>query len=164
MQGNRILYVLILLTAGGHIAYARLGESPQAIEQRYGRPLSSVSLTDFTRSVYEKQSFAITVFYRNGVSVLETFARRGLDQVTARKVVIQVAARSIGCPDGTQESQIRHASGITSRDEVFWIWTTPAFPMNAAFNPIDCTLSFFSQPALYASIHQALESAPPLEP
>src|ERR1700679_599417 len=121
MRGIRTLLLLMLLAAGCPPAFGRVGESSQAIEQRYGAPISSGSLSGlsgFTQSMYEKESFALTVFCQNGVSVLETFARRGLDQAGAREVVVHVAAHSIGCPDSTQELQIRQASGITSKDEV----------------------------------------------
>jgi hypothetical protein len=150
----------MVLAAGCRTSFARLGESPESVEQRYGKPLSSTSLSDFTRCMYEKESFAITVFYQNGVSVLETFAKRGLDQATARQVVALVAAYSIGCPDATQECKIRMASGITAKDEVFWTWKKSAQSVNAAFNPVECTLAFFGEPSVYASVHKALASDP----
>jgi hypothetical protein len=157
----RIFHFLTLLLLGCQPALARLGESPQAMEQRYGPAITSGSLPGFVQCVYEKQGFAITVFYKDGASVLEKFASRGLDQATARQVVALVAVRSIGCPDAGQEAQIRQASGITSKDEIFWTWTNGGGQsVNAAFDPLECCLTFFADPAVYASVQQALASAP----
>ena len=160
MKGIRILFALAVLTAGCRTGFARLGESAQAIQQRYGAPVSAAAMPGFTRCVYERDSFAITIFYQNGVSVMESFARRGLDQATARELAKVVAAHEISCPSPEQESQIRQAAGITSRDEVFWVWMTPTQPVSAAFNPMECTIAFFSAPATYATIRQALASEP----
>ncbi len=160
MKGTTIAGLLMLLAAASPTAFARLGESPQLIEERYGAPVSTGTVPGFTRCVYEKQSFAITVYFRNGISVLETFARRGLDLATARSLAAVVAARPIACPDPATESQIRQATGITSKDEVFWIWTTPVESTGAAFNPMECTVAFFNSPAVYASVRQALASDP----
>jgi hypothetical protein len=160
MRGTRALLLLFVLAAGCGRAFGRLGESSQAIEQRYGAPLTTGSLTGFTECTYEKESFMITVFYQNGVSVLEKFASRGLDQASARQVVVQIAARSIGSPDATEECQIRQASGITTKDEVFWTWKNAAQKVNAAFNPVECTLAFFADPAICPRVQHALESAP----
>ena len=160
MKGTGILIFLMVLAAGCSTGFSRLGESPQVIAQRYGPPVSTWALPGFTKCVYEKQSFAITIFYQNGVSVLESFARRGLDQATARQLAVVVATQPIACPSPDQESQLREAAGITSKDDVFWVWTTPTQPMSAAFNPVECTIAFFSAPSMYATIHQALMSEP----
>jgi len=160
MKGTRILFFLMVLATGCRTGLARLGDSPQAIQQRYGPPVSSGLIPGFTQCQYEKESFAITIFYQNGVSVLESFARRGLDQATARQLATVMAAHEISCPSPTQESAIRQAAGITFRDEVFWVWATPTQPVSAAFNPMECTISFFSAPAMYATIRQALASEP----
>jgi hypothetical protein len=160
MTGKSCFCVLLLLAAGCQAAFARLGESPQAIEQRYGPPLTTGSLTGFTQCAYQKQAFRITVFYQNGISVLETFTSRGMDQATAREVVVLVAASSIGSPDQAQECKIRQASGITNKDEVFWTWKNASQQVNAAFNPLECTLAFFGDPAVYAGVHEALANAP----
>jgi len=160
MTGKRIFCVLLLLAAGCQVALARIGESSQAIEQRYGPPVTSGSIPGFTRSTYEKQSFQISVFYQNGISVMETFTSRGLDQATARQVVVLVAAHSIGSPDSTEECKIRQAAGITRKDEVFWTWNNGSQQIYAAFNPVECTLGFFGDPAIYAGVHQALANAP----
>jgi hypothetical protein len=150
-------------------AHGRLGESPQALSQRYGPPLSTATLPTpqgsgrlkpITRCQYQKLGFLIDVYYQGGQSILELFATRGLSQDEARKVVIQVATHPVGCPSPAQEDQIRQAAGITLKDEVFWIWTSPTLPINAAYNPVECTLAFFSEPAIYARIQQALSSAP----
>jgi hypothetical protein len=141
-------------------ALARLGETSQEMEKRYGPAITSGSLPGFTQCTYQKQSFEITAFYKDGVSVLEKFARRGLDQETARQVVVLVAATAIGCPDAAQEAVIRQASGITLKDEIFWAWTNGGQAVNAAFNPIECTVSFFGDPAVYASVQAALASMP----
>jgi hypothetical protein len=160
MKGTRVLFVLAVLAAGCRTGFARLGESAQVIEQRYGAPVSAAAIPGFTQCVYEKESFAITVFYQNGVSVMESFARRGLDQATARQLAVLVAAHEISCPGPSEESRLRQVAGITCRDEVFWVWTTPAQPVSAAFNPMECTIAFFSAPATYATIRQALASEP----
>jgi hypothetical protein len=160
MRGIRTLFLLIVVAASCGPAFGRLGESSQAIEQRYGAPISTGSLSGFTQCTYEKESFAITVFYQNGVSVLETFASRGLDQTIARQVVLQVAAHPIGCPDATEECKIRHTSGITTKDEVFWTWKNADQTVNAAFNPVECKVAFFGNPAVYATVQQALLSEP----
>lgn len=148
----------MVLAAGCRTGFARLGECAQIIQQRYGPPVSTAAIPGFTRCVYEKESFAITIFYRNGVSVLESFARRGLDQATARQLATVVAAHEISCPSPAEESQIREAAGITFRDAVFWVWTTPTQPVCAAFNPLECTIAFFNAPSMYAAIRQAVAS------
>jgi hypothetical protein len=91
---------------------------------------------------------------------METFTSRGLDQATARQVVVLVAAHSIGSPDSTEECKIRQAAGITRKDEVFWTWNNGSQQIYAAFNPVECTLGFFGDPAIYAGVHQALANAP----
>jgi hypothetical protein len=159
MKGTGIL-LFLMVAASCRTGFARLGEAPQAIQQRYGPPVSAGAITGFTRCVYEKESFAITIFYQNGVSVLESFARRGLDQATARELAKVVATHEVSAPSPSQEAEIREAAGITFRDEVFWVWTTPALLMSAAFNPAECTIAFFSAPATYASVRQALASEP----
>ena len=175
---------MIAFAAGACTGFARLGESPQAVQQRYGQPVSTGVVTPFTRCVYEKDSFAITVFFRNGVSVVETFAKRGLDQATARQVAVLVAARAIASPDQAREGQLRQAAGITCKDEVFWSWKIPAPVVTpgqppaaaqsipsarsataaesetAAYNPVECSLAFFSAPEIYATVQQALAAAP----
>ncbi len=158
MKGTRILFCLMVLAAGCQTAFARLGESPQMVEQRYGAPVSTGEIPGFTRCVYEKNAFAITIFYQNGVSVLESFACRGLDQATARKLATLVATHEICCPSPGEESQIRQASGINYRDEIFWVWTTASQSVNAAFNPMECSIAFFGAPAMYATVRQALAS------
>jgi hypothetical protein len=161
MRRMRILCFLALLILAARPALARLGETSQAMEKRYGPAISSGSLPGFTQSVYEKGGFAITVFYKDGVSVLEKFATRGMSQATARQVVVLVAATQIGSPDASEEAVIRQASGITSKDEVFWAWTAAdGQPINAAFNPLECCLAFFGDPVIYASVQQALASVP----
>jgi len=160
MKGHRLwLFLMILATCSG-TSFARLGDSLQSIGQRYGAPLSTGPVGSFTRAVYQTDAFEITVFYQNGVSVLETFARRGLDQATARQVVALVAGPSFIRPDQGHEDQLRKDTGITGKEEVFWTWTASTLPMNAAYNPVECTLVFFSQPAVYAGVHQALADAP----
>ncbi len=155
-----MLLFWMVLAAGCNPAFARLGESPQIMQQRYGPPVATVAIPGFTQCRYEKESFAITIFFQNGVSVMESFARRGLDQATARSLAVLVATHEISCPSPSEESQIRQASGITFRDEVFWAWDAPAQRVSAAFNPMECTIAFFSEPMMYANIHQALLSAP----
>jgi hypothetical protein len=157
-EGNEDTAFFWVLAAGSLTGFARLGETPQIIAQRYGAPVSTGAIPGFTRCLYEKESFAITIFYQNGVSVMESFARRGLDQATARQLATVVAAHDISCPSPGEESRIREEAGITFRDEVFWIWTTGAEPVSAAFNPLECSIAFFSAPAMYATIHQALAS------
>jgi hypothetical protein len=160
MKGYKIWIFLIVLAACSGTSFARLGGSPQSVGQRYGAPLSADSVGVFTRMVYQKDAFEITVFYQNGVSILETFARRGLDQPTARQVVALIAAQPILRPIQCDEDKLRKDTGITGKDEVFWTWTAATLPMNAAYNPVECTVAFFSKPADYASVHQALADAP----
>lgn len=151
----------MLLGAGCSTGLARLGDSPQNLDQRYGTPVATAAVGAFTRCRYEKQGYTITVFYQNERSVLEIFAKRGMSQDEAAQVVNLVAAHPVGSPYPAQETQIRQATGITCRDEVFWAWTGPTLPVDAAYNPIECTLAFFSEPAVYASIQQALASDAP---
>jgi hypothetical protein len=162
MKARGILCFLSMLAAAGGTCHARLGESPSAMEGRYGAPIASAPLPNFTESMYGKDGFAITVYYQNGVSVMESFASRGMDQTTARKVVYLVANHPVGSPDSDEEAQLREASGITCKDEIFWMWTAGGMPVKAAFNPMECTLAFFSDPAVYAGVQKALLSAPPL--
>ena len=150
----------MILATGSATASARLGDSPEALEQRYGAPVSTSIVSGFTRCQYLKASFTITIFFQNGVSVLETFACRGFSEQLATAVVDHMANRSVGEPDQTQENQIRQAAGITYKDEVFWSWPAPNSQVIAAFNPLECVLAFFSEPATYANIQQALVSAP----
>ena len=148
------------LAAGASTGLARLGETSQAIDDRYGQPLSTDVLSGFTRCQYQKQSFVVTVFYEEGRSILEIFAKRGFAQDEASQLVSLVATHPVDPPSPAQEEQIRHAARITSTDEVFWAWTNPAAPVDAAFNPIECTLAFFSDPGVYARVQHALASAP----
>jgi hypothetical protein len=158
MKGKRILflYMLMVLGAGCSTGLGRLGETSQEIANRYGAPSSSRTVGDFTRSRYQMKSFEITIFYREGKSALEVFAKRGISQDDARQVVVAVAGHPVGCPSPEQEDQLRQAAGITDDDERFWRWVTPALPINAAFNPVDCTIAFFSDAGVYARIEQAL--------
>ena len=160
MTGKKslFLYLLVVLAAGSSTGLARLGETSKAIEGRYGPPLSTRILSDFTRCQYQKQSFAITIIYQNGHSVIEIFAKRGLSQDDAGKVAELVATHPVGAPDSEHEDQIRQATGITSADERFWVWTSPTSTI-AAFNPVDCTVAFFSEPEVYVRVQQALASA-----
>jgi hypothetical protein len=153
-----LLCFLTLLAAGSSSALARLGETSQAIEDRYGPPLSSAVISDFTRCQYLKQSYVMTIFYKDGHSVLEIFAKRGFVQDEAGKVVSLVAAHPVDVPDATKEDEIRQAAGITCKDVVFWTWAGSAATVDAAFNPTECTLAFFSDPAVYARVQQALAS------
>ena len=159
MRG-KVLFLPVVLACLCQSAWARLGESSQAIGQRYGTPISSQVLVGFTRCVYQKDAYAIFVFFQNGVSVMETFASRGLDQNTARTLVSHIAQSQIGCPGPDDESKIRQASGITARDEVFWTWTASGQSFDAAFSPVECSLAIFNQPSIYASIHQAVANVP----
>jgi len=160
MKGPGILLILTLVAAWSSTSFARLGEGPDALRQRYGDPLSSGTVGAFTQSVYQKSGFSISVFYQDGVSVLETFSGR-LQQADARKLVASVAGTSaLVRPAQCDENVIRKAAGITCKDEVFWTWNGPAGPMSAAFNPVECSLSFFSQPPVYLTIHEALANAP----
>jgi hypothetical protein len=174
MTGNRIscLCFAALLAALPCTGFARLGENPQSIQQRYGTPLSTVDLPHIfvTRRQYQKLDYQVTVYYKSGRSVLEVFAKRGLTRDQAREVVVLVATHPVGSPSPEQESQLRQASGITAKDEVFWIWTAAAspgyatgvsIPICAAFDPDECTLAFFGEPQIYAQIQQALSSDRP---
>ena len=171
MKAHSVLFFCfaMLLATAPPAARARLGDSPQALQQRYGPPLSTATLPGLqgldalhpiTRCQYQKLGFLVTVFYQRGQSIIELFASRGLSQDQAHKVVIQVATHPVGSPSPAQEDQIRQAAGITLKDEVFWTWTSPALPIDAAYNPVECTLSFFSDPSIYARVRQALSSAP----
>ena len=159
MRG-KVTFLAIVVACFGVSAWARLGESPETLAQRYGTPLATQALGDFSRSIYRKEGYEITVFYQHGVSVMETFASRGLDQASARSVVSHIAQGQIGCPGPDDESKIRAASGIASRAEVFWTWKAGGVTYDAAFNPVECTMAIFNQPSIYAGIHQALIDAP----
>jgi hypothetical protein len=160
MRGKVTYLGIAVLAFLGRPAMARIGDKPQAIAQRYGVPITNETFGDFTRCAYQKDGYAITIFYQNGVSVMETFASRGLDQNGARTVVTHIAECQIGSPAPDEEGKIREASGITSQNEVFWTWTSGNQSFDAAFNPVECTLVIFSQPSVYAGIHQALINTP----
>lgn len=160
MKGPRILLISSLVAAWCSTSFARLGEGPDALRQRYGAPLSSGTVGAFTQSAYRKGGFSITVFFRDGVSVVETFAGR-LEQADARKLAASVAGTSaLARPAQCDENVIRKAAGITCKDEVFWTWKGPAGPVTAAFNPVECSISFFSQAPVYLAVHEALANAP----
>ena len=160
MGKKSLMIFLMVLAAGSYPAFARLGETEKELDERYGPPVSTAKLANFTRCQYEKTSFAITVFYQNGASVLETFARRGLDQKLALDVAAHISGRPIGVLDPAQENQIRQAAGISCKEEVFWTWSSSDLPVTAAFDPSECVLAIFRDPGVYAAIQQALASAP----
>jgi hypothetical protein len=165
MMGKRILFFcfVLLLAVGARTCFARLGEDQRAIQQRYGPPASTTDvqgLQGVTRCQYHKIEFVVTVFYQDGHSILEIFASRGLSQEDAHKVVYLVATHPVGAPAPAQEERLRQAAGITCKEEVFWTWTTPTLPINAAYDPVECTLTFFSDPDVYARIERAVASMP----
>ena len=161
MNGSRSCLILLLLAACCVTAAARIGEGEGDLMKRYGPPLSSEAVGDYQRSVYEKNGCSITVFFANGRSVMESFTGRGFDQITARKLAVAVASNpSFGCPDAKQETLIRQASGISDSEEVFWTWRCSGALLTAAYNPLECTLTFFSAPAVYAGVHKALADQP----
>jgi len=166
MKGT-VLLLLLLVAIAPRTASARVGESPQDLQQRYGPPLSSADLPGLLGVMcrqYQKLDFLVTVYFHNGRSVFELFAKRGLSPDQAQQVVTLVATHPVASLSPAEQNQLRHSTGITSRNEIFWTWTTqtaPPVPVNAAYNPDECTLTFFSDPAMYAQIQQALASAPP---
>ena len=163
MQTAKILLAILTLAAGCATGFGRIGENAQDLQKRYGAPTSADTVGAYQRAVYEKSGFEITVYYSNGSSVMEIFAGR-FDQAVARKLAVQVAGVAGGGTfaeaDACHEAALRKDSGITSADDVFWLWTAAGSPMTAAFNPVECTLTFFSKATLYADIHKALASQP----
>ena len=160
MMGKKTFFVclMMLAAAGMSPAFGRLGDAPQSLEQRYGPPVSTATLPGFTRCQYEKMSYQVTVYYQDGRSVMEQFAKRGLSQDEAVKVVALVATHPVASPGPGQEFQIRQATGITYKDEVFWSWAASATTVDAAFNPMECTLAFFNNADVYAKVQQALSA------
>lgn len=159
MQGREIICVLMMVAAGCRTGFARLGETEQAMQARYGAPVSGSEAPGFIRRDYERSNFMITVYFQEGVSVLEKISCRGMDQDTALKVVAQVAGQQAAMLSPVQEDSVRRASGITCKDEEFWGWSNPS-PEIAAFNPLECSISFFAQPSILANVRQALDSGP----
>ena len=92
--------------------------------------------------------------------MLEQFAKRGLLQPEAVEVITLVATHPANDVPPGAEAQIRKASGISDPGVVFWSWAaTPTVGMVAAFNPVECTLTFFSNPAIYSGITQSIAAA-----
>jgi hypothetical protein len=149
-----------MLLAVSGTALARIGEKADNLEKRYGAPNSTTAVGPFQCAVYQKGDFLITVYYENGSSVMEVFSGR-LDQPTARQLAVRVASNGFfAAADAGHEAALRAATGITTQDEMFWTWTASGAPMTAAFNPVERTLTFFSQPGIYANVHKALASQP----
>jgi hypothetical protein len=95
-----LLLCLLLLTVP---AYARLGETTQQIEARYGKPIKATKpespATD--AEVYEKNGFEITVGYYEGKSYYEEFRKpetkepRHLQQITTTELNCLLKANQI---------------------------------------------------------------------
>ena len=130
------------------------------MQSRYGTPVATAQVQGYIRCQYEKDSFLISVFYFGGRSVIEEFARRGLSQEDARKVVQLVAGQPLVNPSPAQETALRQAAGINNKEEVFWLWSSGPTAMNAAFNATECTLTFFHDPVFWARVQQVTASTP----
>jgi hypothetical protein len=160
MQFHKIIVFSAILAAGGVTAFGRIGEKSQDLEARYGAPVSTSAIGPYQCSVYQKEGVNITVYYKSGASLMEVFAGR-LDQPTARKLAVNVAGNvAFAAADADREAALRTASGINNPDEMFWTWTASGASMTAAYNPVECTLTFFSLPCTYAAVHRALANQP----
>jgi len=161
MQARKIFITILIAASSCATGFGRIGEHAPDLAKRYGAPVSSDAMGRYVRAVYQKGSFEITVYYVDGASVMETFAGRGFDQPSARALAVKVASNpTFAAADADHETALRAETGITTQGEMFWIWTTPGGSMTAAFNPVECTLSFFALPGLYADIHKTLASQP----
>jgi hypothetical protein len=161
MQATRFLLLILSVMAGCASSFGRIGENAQDLQKRYGAPVSCDAVGAFHRCAYQKDGFGITVYFTNGASVMEIFAERGFDQATARKLAVKVASTpQFAAADADHEAAIRAASGITNPDEMFWTWPASGDAMTAAYNPVECTLTFFNNPAVYADVQRALASQP----
>jgi hypothetical protein len=68
-----IAFILTFVVAGS--AFARLGETPQQLEQRYGAPRKTETIGKFTRLIYlVKETTVVTVIFEDGKSIVEIFA------------------------------------------------------------------------------------------
>jgi len=161
MQAPKVLLFLLIVAAWCATSFGRIGEKGAELQRRYGNPVSCAALGAFQCCTYDKDGFSITVYFASGTSVMEIFAGRGFDQPTARKLAVEVAATpGFAAADANHEAAIRAASGIANADEMFWTWTASGEAMTAAYNPVECSLTFFANPAVYAEIHRALASEP----
>jgi hypothetical protein len=161
MQTGKWLIGILIMAAGCATGFGRIGEHAQELAKRYGAPVSTDALGQYQRAVYRKGSIEITVYYAKGASVMETFAGRGFDQPAARALAARIASNpTFAAADSEHEAGLRAETGITTQDEMFWTWTTPGGMMTAAYNAVECTLTFFGQPTLYADIHKTLANQP----
>ena len=137
---------------------ARLGETPRALQARYGGvDFDERKLGDFTHCQYQKQGFVMDIYFLDGKSVMEIFVKRGLSPDEAGMLVAKVAGSGPPRRRG-RAKKIRQVSGISCRDELFWSWKAgnPPGPVIAGFNPLECTEIFFGDPAIYARLQKAM--------
>jgi len=76
------LIVLALTLAGS--AHARLGETKEQIQVRYGKPVKETS----SDAQYEKQAWRIAVRYLDGKAVSETFTKAEAAEISHNEVEI----------------------------------------------------------------------------
>lgn len=115
MKTLLIVTSMLFLCAVG--AQARLGETPEQIEKRFGAP----TFKGVNSNEYRKNGFEILVIYKNGVSVAEHYANKGITETDVKRILSGQDAA--GWTDYTKDHNSVAWQSVTSRHLAIWYKT-----------------------------------------
>ncbi len=110
-----IIVTSMILCAVG--VQARLGETPEQIEKRFGAP----TFKGVNSNEYNKNGFEILVIYKNGVSVAEHYTRRGITETDVKRILSGQDAA--GWNDYAKDHNSVAWQSITNRHLAIWYKT-----------------------------------------
>jgi TPR repeat protein len=92
-----IWYLAAAVLAGSAApCQAKLGETPEQIEARYGRPIDVFAGTPLAKRTYRFEGYGIGVIYLNGVSVAESLEASGRDKGLSDQTCLGLASALTG--------------------------------------------------------------------
>ena len=143
----------------GH-GLARLGETVEQLDQRYGKPLKTEDFGGFSTRTYEKGNYSITATLADGKSVVEIFSKRGMTDDDANQVLALIAGPDAFHLNQEKENAIRGIIGLSHSDQV-WSWRkdNPDLQRGVSFNPIEGRMIFFVDPKTCGEVQRSNEAA-----
>jgi hypothetical protein len=97
LRALKTLFVAVALSLLVSPAFARIGETEQQIEKRYGKSTLTVSTgNEPLQKVYQSSGLNITVTYLDGVSQREIFTKQDGSELSKNEIAILLEANAAG--------------------------------------------------------------------
>jgi hypothetical protein len=142
--------------AGADSSIGLLGETADQIAVRFGRPQSSDAVGSFMRNQYTHQGYHNIVAFKDGKSVVVSFAKPGMSASDAARIVTEFVGAAAFQP--FEPGKFHILTNDKADLETGWVWqeSKPGSPQpEAVFSPRQSMLVFMADVSLWAEFFKA---------